>query len=929
MKLIRNIIPKTNKIVRTLRLMVVLITAVFIISRLQIDYLWFSQFGYQSVLIRKLIFQFIGLCLSTGLAGLCLFWQAKWNKHLKACYDTDNLTRIEGFRYTFWLLSSVIVLTLSLFFFIKIGYIAFANPIELENWTEQIFNTSGFPSNILYISFVIIFISLITKSKFRLLNYLGYVLFCSICTRTWFIWIIAIAIPKTGISEPMLGSDISFSLAQYPAITFISSLVLFLLLFISSNSIVYYLIYSNNLSNWSAPTFSYKSKKYLKSMIGLCLLLTTNLLWLSRFELLWGDGSIVAGADWLDVTWRLPLRSVTSLALLLLSLLLVFNYRWKRKNSARILAIFIVILTTLFEIFIVPFIQWIFVKPREINLQTPYINRSITATRRSFQLDSISTRFINPNPRISEEDVISAAGTLRNIRLWDSQPLLATNRQLQQLRIYYKFPNASVDRYKLQPNRRDRQQIMISARELDHKSLPFPSRTWLNKHFVYTHGYGFTISPVNTKAPDGLPEYFIRDLGKSTKVEGSKTLDINKLDVQNSIPIGRAALYFGTYITPYAIAPTTIKEFDYPEGNKNIYTRYKGKGGIPLSNILTKISAAFYLREPRILLTGVLNKDSKLLIRREVRERVKQIAPFIKIKGDPYLVSIPIKGAYKDYNNNQNQYWIVEGYTSSKTYPYASKIDNGEQIRYIRNSVKAIVDSYSGTVNLYITEPNDPIIQGWKKVFPGLLKDKTKMPPSIKEHLKVPTELFELQVKQLLRYHVTDPRNFYNGDDIWEVPKEIYGQRQIEIQPYHITAQLDETNTSEFLLLQPLSPLARPNLSAWLAARSDGDNYGDLVLLRFPSETSILGPEQIQALINQDPSISQQFSLWDRAGSEVIQGNLLVLPLGKALLYVEPVYIKASQGGLPTLTRVVVSDGKRVAMEETISEGIKRLLSFR
>ncbi|HJO77989.1 MAG TPA: UPF0182 family protein, partial [Prochlorococcaceae cyanobacterium Fu_MAG_134] len=339
-----------------------------------------------------------------------------------------------------------------------------------------------------------------------------------------------------------------------------------------------------------------------------------------------------------------------------------------------------------------------------------------------------------------------------------------------------------------------------------------------------------------------------------------------------------------------------------------------------------RIAAAVYLYEPRLLNNVSLTNKSRLLIRREVRQRLLAIAPFIEVTEDPYLVSISIEKGDSGYNSSQNQYWIVEGYTSSRSYPYAASLHNDRPVRYLRNSIKATVDAYSGRVQLYISEPRDPIILGWQRLFPDLFKPLDDMPSGLREHLKVPTDLFDAQVQQLLRYHVTDPTIFYSGDDVWQVPMELYGRQQVPVIPYHTTAQLRASEGLEFLLLQPLTPLARPNLSAWLAARSDGSNYGKLVLLRFPSQTPIFGPEQIQALINQDPEISQQFGLWDRAGSEVVQGNLLVVPLGNALLYVEPVYLRARQGGLPTLTRIVVSDGKRIAMAENLLDGLRALV---
>jgi uncharacterized membrane protein (UPF0182 family) len=316
------------------------------------------------------------------------------------------------------------------------------------------------------------------------------------------------------------------------------------------------------------------------------------------------------------------------------------------------------------------------------------------------------------------------------------------------------------------------------------------------------------------------------------------------------------------------------------------------------------------------------------LLRREVRERLRSLAPFVRFEGDPVLVSVQLK-EHGPFATNQNQFWMVEGFTTSRSYPYSAAVPGDPDIRYLRNSVKAVVDAYNGTVVLYVAENRDPIIAGWRRLFPDLFQPLAAMPAPLRAHIRYPQRQFELQTAQLLRYHVTDPRVFYSGDDVWQVPKELYGRSQIPVKPYHVSAQLAPELPPEFLLLQPLTPLARPNLAAWLAARSDAPNYGQLVLLRFPTQTPIFGPEQVQALINQNPRISQQFGLWDRAGSEVIQGNLLVVPVGEALLYVEPVYLKARNGGLPTLTRVVVSDGSRVAMETTLEKAIEALLDPR
>ncbi|WP_320667695.1 UPF0182 family protein [Prochlorococcus sp. MIT 1307] len=897
-----------------------------LIANLHIEWLWFEQFQLQSIFVKRIILQISYFIVGSLISYLMIKWQLHWKNH---CYGEDNSqqeNQIRGKNYGCSLIIGLSSIAISLILMFLVAWVSIVNPLTTPYWWTYIVNidqTVTFVTSIL--SFTLLLL-LINRKGVLYLQTIYSILFITIFTRSWGVWSLALNISPTGINEPLFGSDISFGLAIYPALVFVFTLITLLLTSTLGLSGWIYLTSMSRFSDWAAPILSERSKNLLRPIIATLILNILSITWLSRHQFLWTQRGIVPGAGWLDIHFNIPLRVLSSLFLIFLLINLIpINY--KRKKNIRIISTFLFLTSIIGELILTPILEWIVVRPRELKLESPYLERAIKATRNAFQLDSIKTKLINPNSRITKRDLLLGESTLKNIRLWDSQPLLDTNRQLQQLRQYYRFTNVAIDRYRLKSSSIDRQQVMITARELDHNQLPKSSRTWLNKHFVFTHGYGFTVSPINTKAQDGLPEYFISDLGESAKIQGSKFLNITKEDVKSSLPIGKAAIYYGMLPSSYVIAPSNIKELDYPQGDKNIFNHYEGKGGVPLRNLLQRLSAAIYLKEPRLLNTGSLTPNSKLLLKREVRQRVKAIAPFLDIIGEPYLISISIPETSKDFDNNQKQYWIVEGYTNSVTYPYAAKLPDGNPIRYIRNSVKAVIDSYNGSIQMYISEPKDPLIKAWSDIFPRLFKPINEMPVEVKEHLRVPIELFNLQVQQILRYHVTDARTFYNGDDLWQVPMELYGSTEIPVEPYHITAQLGDNNASEFLLLQPLSPLARPNLAAWLAARNDGENYGKLVLLKFPSDTTIFGPEQIQALINQNPSISQQFSLWDRAGSEVIQGNLLVLPVGEALLYVEPVYLKASMGGLPTLTRIVVSDGKRISMAETLSEGIKDLLN--
>ncbi len=918
-----NIHPLKRR-TKSISTIILFLLSILLLSNLHIEFLWFKQLNFESVLLKRLFLQFITFLSSIFVSIIYIFWIKKWIRFNTSLPTSEK--KITGWIYGTALFTSIVFINITIYILFSISIDVLSDPYKPYNFWKYLNQFKPNLTNFLPLSILNTILIANLKRGFQYIQILGCFLFVVITTRSWAIWALAFSIPQSGSIEPLFASDVSFALARYPAFNFILTLILLLTLLTLSSSIWWYLTTKSCLSDWSAPWLNNYKRNYLRPIIALLFFDVFLLFWLSRHEFMWSDSGIIPGAGWLDIYFNIPLRNFSCFCVLTL-LFLSIPFKFRHKNLIRFASSILFTLSIISEILFTPLLEWILVRPKELILEEPYISRSIKATRKAFQLDSIKTKLINPQARLTSKDLVLGESTLRNVRLWDSQPLLDTNRQLQQLRQYYRFSNVAVDRYRLKSDSVERQQVMITAREIDQDQLPKSSKTWLTKHFVFTHGYGFTVSPINTKADDGLPEYFIKDLGPSTSIDGSKTLGITKKDVITSLPIGKPSIYYGMLTSTYAIAPSQIKELDYPQGDKNIFNHYKGKGGISLNTLLQRISASIHLKEPRILNSGSLNYNSKLLLRREIKKRIKTIAPFIDLIGDPYLISINIHNPKEPYQKDQNQYWIVEGYTSSEHYPYASLLPDGRPIRYIRNSVKAVIDSYNGSVMLYISEPNDPLIRAWQSLFPNLFQPLTSMPLEIREHLRVPKELFNMQVQQLLRYHVTDPTTFYNGDDLWQVPKELYGTKEVPVEPYHITAQLGDNEESEFLLLQPLSPLARPNLAAWLAARNDSNNYGQLVLLKFPSQTSIFGPEQIQALINQNPSISQQFSLWDRAGSEVIQGNLLVLPIGQALLYVEPVYLKATMGGLPTLTRIVVSDGKRIAMAETLTEGIRQLLN--
>ncbi len=898
----------------------------WLLARVWIEWHWFAQFEQTGVLGRRWALQLLGAGVGLGVG-----WGVEaWLTHLwRLPRDGERRMPLPPGSYAGCLLLLALGQILPGLVLLRIARRLVTDPFAPNPLLAVLGPTTAPLVPLLGLS-LLACAALLWRpmAAARLLAALAATAAAVCLARGWGLWSLALVAPEAGVREPMLGADVSFGLVRFPALVLALALLAAVLLSALAAGLWGLLARAPQLSDGRFSGFSSPQLRALRPPLGLLAFTAAAAFWLGRHQLLLSTQGSVPGAGWLDIHLSLPLRTLAALFALLLALAVTLKLP---RPGLRAPAVWIsggvLLLVPLLEALLLPVLQLIVVKPRELERESPYLARSILATREAFQLNRMISRNVNPRSRLTRADVEASRATLRNIRLWDSLPLLATNKQLQKLRVYYRFSEPAVDRYNLgQPRADGRQLVMITAREMDASALPPAARTWLNRHLVFTHGMGFTVSPVNTSGPDGLPEYFISDLGNPPRISGSSQLAISREQVKGAIPIGRPSLYFGALPSSYAIAPTRVQEFDFPQGEQNLYTHFSGSEGVPLGRPWQRLAAALYLGEPKLISRGALTPQSLLLLRREVRQRLRTLAPFVRFTAEPYLVSVRV-GAGSPFPANQHQYWIVDGFTVSHSYPYSAPVPGHPEIRYLRNSVKAVVDAYNGSVRLYVSEPRDPIIAGWWRLFPDLFEPLRAMPPALRAHLRYPIRQFELQTAQLLRYHVTDPRVFYSGDDVWQVPKEVYGQRQVPVRPYHISAQLSPQLPPEFLLLQPITPLARPNLVAWLAARSDDPHYGQLVLLRFPSQTTIFGPEQISALINQDPAISQQFGLWNRSGSEVIEGNLLVVPVGEALLYVEPIYLRARQGGLPTLTRVVVSDGTRIVMERSLEKGIEALLA--
>jgi uncharacterized protein len=533
------------------------------------------------------------------------------------------------------------------------------------------------------------------------------------------------------------------------------------------------------------------------------------------------------------------------------------------------------------------------VAPNEQVREMPFIQHSIAATRSAFALDAVEERSISGDATLTPADIAANAATLDNVPLWNDQPLLDTFGQIQEIRTYYDFVSVDNDRYKIDGKYR---QIMLSARELNSESLP--SATWINQRLTFTHGYGLTLGPVNEVTPEGLPVLFVKDLPLQSTVD---------------LKVTQPAIYFGERSNDHVFVKTATQEFDYPRGDANVFGTYSGKGGVELGGAFRRLLFAVRFSSPDTFISPNLNENSRVLMYRRIAERVNRIAPFLTYDPDPYLA---ISGG--------RLVWIQDAYTISQLYPYSTPSARG--INYIRNSVKVTIDAYDGTIRFHLIDAKDPIAATIARVFPDLFEPLSAMQEDLRTRLRYPQAIFALQASMFATFHMTNPSTFYNREDQWDVPSLEQGREGARpMQPYYTIMKLPGEKDAEYIQMLPYTPRQKDNLAAWMAARSDGEHYGKLVVSQFPKQTVIFGPRQIAARISQDQVIAPQITLWNQQGSEVIQGNLLVIPIEDSLLYIRPMYLRAAGGRIPELKRVVVAYQNHIVMEETLNEALERL----
>ena len=702
---------------------------------------------------------------------------------------------------------------------------------------------------------------------------------------------------RFGRVDPLFGRDLAFYVFELPLWRLLHGWATALVAGTLVLTAAVYVLQRSLVLTARGPRLAGAARLHLLGLGALVLVLRAVGFWLDKYDLLYSRRGVVFGASYTDVNASLPVLGwlvVLALACAGACVVQMFRPGWR----------FLVAGLMVFVLFwglglgVYPaLLQRFRVTPNELAAERPYIEHNIRMTRAAYLLDRVAEKEFAAEENLNVAALERNSLTIKNIRLWDHRPLLVTYGKLQEIRTYYKFLDVDVDRYTVNGEYR---QVMLSARELSYKDLP--SRGWINERLTYTHGYGLVGSPVNRISPEGLPEFFLKDIPP----------------VGSGLPkVTRPEIYYGELGNDYVFVRTRSQELDYPSGDQNVYTRYGGRGGIPVNSLLAKLAFALRFGELKVLLSDDLTAESRVMIYRDIGARVRQAAPFLRFDHDPYLV----------VTESGRLVWMADGYTTSDRYPYAQP---ARGFNYIRNSVKATVDAYDGTVTYYIADPDDPVASTYAKAFPGLLRPLAQMPRDLQTHIRYPEDLFAVQARMYAIYHMQDPQVFYNKEDLWTIPRLPQEGRDREMEPYFTIMRLPGEPKEEFVLLEAFNPSGRDNMIGLMAARADAPNYGRLIAYNFPKQKLVYGPRNIDARINQDPVISQQISLWNQQGSRVLRGSLFAIPIDQSLIYIMPLYLAAEQGGaLPELRRVVVVYGNSIAMEPTLELSLQRIFGGR
>jgi uncharacterized membrane protein (UPF0182 family) len=721
-------------------------------------------------------------------------------------------------------------------------------------------------------------------------------IFSAVASDNWIVVQQYLHASSFGIIDPIFQQDVGFYIFKLP---FYQLIYNYLIAGIIISAIAVTIIY---LLSSPKAIFKKPFTEFTRAKVHLSVLVATFFIikaWgykLDSYGLLYSANEIMYGAGYTDIHARLLAYQTLCIVALLCALVIIGNLYFRRLKWVGISIALLITTSLLLGVFYPAMIQKFRVIPNQFTVEEPYIAYNIAYTQKAYGLDKIKRQNFPVENTLTPTDLKENEATINSIRLWDWQPLQQTYSQLQELWPYYTFKDMDIDRYMIEGNYR---QVMLSVREMVQSKLPPQAQTWVNQKLKYTHGYGVAMSPVNEVTAEGLPTFYIKNIPPESSIE--------------SLTLVHPEIYYGEETNDYVIVNTKTSEFNYPMGEHNVESMYQAVSGVQLSSIFRRVMFAMAFGDYKLLLSHDLTPTSQILYNRNIHERVRKVAPFLRYDYDPYPV---VSGG--------RVYWIQDAYTVSSLYPYSEPIEGWGN--YVRNSVKVVIDAYDGSMIFYVTDNEDPIIRSYQLIFPQLFQPLEVMPADLKQHLRYPEDLFLVQAKMYATYHMQNTRIFYYKEDKWGLPEELFNVQKETVKPYYAIMRLPDEEKPEFLLMIPFTPEKRPNMVAWMAARSDGENYGQLLVYNFPKQKLIYGPMQIESRIDQDGEISKELTLWNQRGSTIIRGNLLVIPIKDSLLYIEPLYLQAEQSKMPELRRVVAVYGDRVVMERNLDEALKKIL---
>ncbi len=708
------------------------------------------------------------------------------------------------------------------------------------------------------------------------------------------------AVPFTGFpKDPIFSMDLGLYVFKLPFLQFLYGWLMTSLVITALFSIVFHVVNGGILMRDAKIEFSLFARAHISTLLAMVVFLYGLGYKLNSYELLFSKIGKFYGAGYTAVHANLLAYNAAMVISFIAAGLFLFNI-FKRSFMLPmiVLAAIIPVYFLLGSVF--PGIQQRFiVEPNELDKERPYIEHNIKYTRIAYDIEKVREVPFANKQNLSYQDIQKNKNTLDNVRIWDWQPLKQTYKQMQELKPYYYFNDVDVDRYMIN-NRKIA--VNLSARELDINRLGKNSQTWQNRHLLYTHGYGAVLSRVDKITSEGQPEMLIYDIPPKFSVD---------------IPLERPEIYFGEHENSYIITNTSMKEFDYPYGDDNKFTVYKGTGGTQLNSIFKRILFAAVYKDINILISGTIDNNSRLHYRRNIAEMAREYTPFLEFDNDPYLVL-----------SDKKLYWIIDAYTTTDQFPYSTPIEIGSRnINYVRNSVKIVIDAYNGSMDYYISDERDPIIKVYQNIFPGIFKKMKEMPADLKNHLRYPESYFTIQSRILLRYHMTRPDVFYNNEDSWHIARQVQDNKEDEVRSYYLVTNLPDEQRDEFIVIIPFTPFKKDNMIAFLTAKCDMPDYGELKLYQLPKDKLSYGPLQVDSRINQNPDISKQLTLWNQRGSGVIRGNMLAIPIEESILFIEPLYLKSESSEMPELKRVIVAFSDKIVMEKDLTAALERLFS--